>query len=408
MIKIEVKVCDVIMGSGKTESAITLMNEDVNSRYIFITPYLDEVERIKNGCINREFKDPKNLGSGKLNSLHELLSKKCNIASTHALFRTYNNETIQLIRDGGYKLILDEVFDVVEQIDVHQHDIEMLVDEEILGVHPDGHVEWISKTYEGKFLGILKDVCDTGNVILYNHRLMLWTFPIEIFKVFKDVIVLTYLFDAQFQKYYFDMNGVSIKRIGTIHKGNEFRFCEAPNIPEYVKELKDKIHIVDDDKLNAIGEDNTALSVNWYKKANEVSGQPKLKQLRNNISNVYKNRYKSASDKNLWTTFKDYKDMLKGKGYTGGFLSYNVRATNAYRNCDHLAYCVNVFYNPFMKAYFESHGVEIKQDEYALGEMIQWIWRSAIRDGNEIWVYIPSRRMRTLLIDWLDNQSKVL
>ena len=96
---------------------------------------------------------------------------------------------------------------------------------------------------------------------------------------------------------------------------------------------------------------------------------------------------------------------MKGKGYTKGFLSYNIRATNAYRGRDHLAYCVNVFYNPLMKNYFLDHGVEVKENEYALGEMIQWIWRSAIRDGKEIWIYVPSRRMRELLKQWLDDLS---
>jgi hypothetical protein len=38
--------------------------------------------------------------------------------------------------------------------------------------------------------------------------------------------------------------------------------------------------------------------------------------------------------------------------------------------------------------------------------MIQWIWRSAIRDGEEVYLYIPSKRMRTLLTDWMDNISK--
>ena len=49
----QVKVCDTIMGAGKTESAITLMNQDTESKYIFITPYLDEVERIKQKCSKR-------------------------------------------------------------------------------------------------------------------------------------------------------------------------------------------------------------------------------------------------------------------------------------------------------------------------------------------------------------------
>ena len=37
--------------------------------------------------------------------------------------------------------------------------------------------------------------------------------------------------------------------------------------------------------------------------------------------------------------------------------------------------------------------------------MIQWIWRSAIRDGKEVWVYVPSRRMRDLLRQWLLDLS---
>ena len=47
----------------------------------------------------------------------------------------------------------------------------------------------------------------------------------------------------------------------------------------------------------------------------------------------------------------------------------------------------------------------MEENEYALGEMIQWIWRSAIRDGKEIWIYVPSRRMRELLKQWLIDLS---
>ena len=96
-----VKVCDTIMGAGKTESAITLMNQDKESRYVFITPYLDEVERIKRSCVGRNFKDPQSKGRGKLDDLHRLLSMRDNIASTHALFESYNSETISLISSGS-------------------------------------------------------------------------------------------------------------------------------------------------------------------------------------------------------------------------------------------------------------------------------------------------------------------
>ena len=42
------------------------------------------------------------------------------------------------------------------------------------------------------------------------------------------------------------------------------------------------------------------------------------------------------------------------------------------------------------------------EDLYGLSEMIQWIWRSRIRNGEKINIYVPSIRMRTLLKSWLD------
>lgn len=398
------KVCDTIMGAGKTESAITLMNQDKESRYVFITPYLDEVERIKKCCSEREFRDPQSKGRGKLDNLHYLLSAKENIASTHALFETYNDRTIELIEGGGYKLILDEVFQAVQTIKISPKDLQMLQNE-MIEIDQTCRVRWIKDDYEGRFED-LRDMCMTGNVILYNDCLLLWKFPIEVFRAFDEVIILTYMFDAQVQKYYFDVNGIDVQKIGTVRENGVYHFCDIPHMPAYVKTLPDKIHIIEDEKLNRIGETRSSLSVTWYNKARASKGQPLIKQLRNNLENLFRNKLGSPSDKNLWTTFKDYQNLLKGKGYTKSFLSYNVRATNAYRNRNCLAYCVNVYYNPLLKNYFQDQGVEVREDEYALSEMIQWVWRSAIRDGKEIWIYIPSRRMRELFQDWLDEVSK--
>lgn len=38
-----------------------------------------------------------------------------------------------------------------------------------------------------------------------------------------------------------------------------------------------------------------------------------------------------------------------------------------------------------------------KMQKYALSEMIQWIFRSRIRNNESINIYIPSSRMRNLL-----------
>lgn len=397
-----VKVCDMIMGSGKTLSAITQMNQDKDCRYIFITPYLEEVKRIKASCSERHFKDPQRKSEGgKLENLRYLLSSKCNIVSTHALFEACNKDIVDLILDGKYKLILDEAFQPIRIIKISPKDLQILMDN-LIDVGDDGRVQWVKEDYDGRF-NDWRDMCITGNVILYNNCLLLWEFPIEIFRAFEEVIILTYMFDSQVQKYYFDTNGIEVQYIGTVFENGVYRFSDVPMVPEYVKELPTKVHIINDSKLNKVGELSSNLSSSWYAKARASKGQPLIKQMCNNLSNFFKHKCESSSDRNMWTVFKDCQTLLKGKGYTKGFLPCNIRSTNAYMEKDCLAYCVNVYYNPLLKSYFRERGVEVREDEYALSEMIQWIWRSAIRNGNEIWVYIPSRRMRELFQNWLNS-----
>ena len=130
-----------------------------------------------------------------------------------------------------------------------------------------------------------------------------------------------------------------------------------------------------------------------------------MKQLKNNTINFFNNKLKSKSSNNIWTTFKDFKLILSGKGYTKGFVSSNMRATNEYMNCTAVAYLVNKYFNPYIKRFFTSHNIEVYEDQYAVSEMVQFIWRSAIRQGRSINVYIPSKRMRNLLKKWINEQE---
>jgi len=91
------------MGSGKSSFAINYMNK-TDDRFIYITPFLSEIERVKKDITNKKFYDPKNFGNGKLDSLKKLLEEGKNIASTHALFSTADQETVQLLESQGYTL----------------------------------------------------------------------------------------------------------------------------------------------------------------------------------------------------------------------------------------------------------------------------------------------------------------
>ena len=75
-----VRVIDSIMGSGKTQKSIEIMNKS-DKRFIYITPYLSEVKRIKDKVTTKRFYEPKQLGKGKMSSLKELIrdGEKINI-----------------------------------------------------------------------------------------------------------------------------------------------------------------------------------------------------------------------------------------------------------------------------------------------------------------------------------------
>ena len=83
-----------------------------------------------------------------------------------------------------------------------------------------------------------------------------------------------------------------------------------------------------------------------------------------------------------------------------GFVSLGSRATNMYIDKTCLAYLANIYLNPYIAQFFNSKGVKVDEDKYALSEMLQWIFRSAVRAENDVNIYIPSKRMRELLQNW--------
>lgn len=64
-------------------------------------------------------------------------------------------------------------------------------------------------------------------------------------------------------------------------------------------------------------------------------------------------------------------------------------------------FIVNRFINPFMKNVFTNKDIPVDEDEFALSEMLQFIFRSSVRNVEPIHIYIPSSRMRKLLEDWM-------
>ncbi len=405
------------MGSGKTQSAITYMNEYPDKKYLYVTPYLSETERICAGCPDLNFQLPSN-ESPKYEhkkTLHtaELIARGCNIATTHQAVNQYPPEMIELIKQQGYVLFIDEELQVLketkeEDVMFSQGDLDALVDGGYIWFDGESY-QPTDKEYTGMTAKRLVHLIRTHSMLRVDDGKAAfkyyWVFPAEFIRAFTDVFLLTYLFDGQDMKMFLDMNDIPYQKISTMRTPEgEYRFdmdMAYGWVPEYTKHLADKIHIEDDRKLNLVGKDYHSISKNWYAKEKNTAA---VKQLKDNLYNYFRHRHGDIpAEYRMFSTFKDAKSKIRGSGYSSGFVVVNAKATNDFCDKTVLAYCANLFLDRCKRNYLVSIGYEPNEDLYALSNMIQWIWRSAIRQGKDIYIYVPSRRMRTLLINWINS-----
>lgn len=399
----DVKIVDMIMGAGKTSSAINYINNSYDGcRFLFITPYKTEVARIKESCAKKNFKEPKEMGT-KLKGLKYLINNGENIVSTHALFHRFDSEVIDMCRARNYTLIMDEVTDVIEKYDISKEDFKILTQNFVDIDEATGLLKWKKPNddYYGKF-SEEKRLCELNCLALYGDSVMMWLFPIEAFNAFRNIYILTYKFKSQIQRYYYDYYKLPYKYIFVAGSNiDDYRFTDNEDEKQIIHyDLRNSIHILDDEKMNQIGDREFDLSKSWYIRNR---GNAAMKKLKNNIENFFRNKRKTKTKDNLWTTFADFKSELTSKGYGRAFVSVNMRASNEYRDRTSIVYPVNRYLNTGVKNFFLQHNVDVDEDGFALSEMVQFIWRSAIRDGKEIWIYIPSIRMRNLLISWINE-----
>lgn len=414
----EINIVEAPTGAGKTSAAINYMRGyrnttgDNDTRFMFITPFLREIERVKACAAEMRFCEPQARPS-KTADIKRCIRRNNNVASTHKLLSLFDTETIDLLENRDYILVLDETMKVFDNYDVSEYDLRVILDK-YGHVDDKGLLVWDHDQYNGKFdchkwSSLLQSVGLYGNNTENSKLTPFWMLPVNIFKSFKEVWILTYMFETQMQRYYYDLWGLQYKYWGVSEGeylgGGDSTFRFVPGRYHFDAGIyADKIHIVDSYKLNRIGNDETALSKSWYTRQND-SGL--LNDLRNNTYNFFRHYTDTSSNENMWTTFVNFRNDIKGKGYTKGFLPLNMRATNEYQHKRSVAYLANIYPNPMYANFLRSYGVEMDLDAYATSEMIQFIFRAAVRRGEEITVYIPSSRMRGLLEKWLRGDAVV-
>lgn len=409
-----VHVIDCIMGSGKTSYMLDFMKsvENIHDRYVIVVPILTEVKRWQEELTDPllptpmapEYRDDQN----KTADFKQLLRHRARrIIITHAMFDRVDDEVISLFRDGEYNLIIDEVPTPISEIRIHDGDLRVLITGQTLLINQETRqVTWNPKYLrESTSYKELRELCATGKVYYNEESKGLYKIsPYSAYLSCKRIFILTYMFEAQIISCYFKAKGIEYDKfsIEQMSGDGEYHLIDYNPIWDKSLDLKSLICICHNEKMNAIGKSNNAFGVSWMKR--HAKDYPQIKK---HMFNFIRNICKAKTNDVMWTTFKNYQEAIESKGCKQGFIAVNSRATNDYSDKTVVIYLANRFFSPKMKNYFGIEDKELRFDEdaYALSEMLQFIWRSAIRTGKPINLYIPSSRMRGLLEKWIEENS---
>lgn len=421
MIERKITVYDAIMGSGKTYKAIEKMKEylDSDQKFIYITPFLSEVDRVMKTLSSDKVSTPLSIGEkgkgvfkvdsklinsqgqidlnseltysylGKRAQFLKLAAQGENIISTHSVFIGLKREDYSFFKD--YVLILDEVINPVKVEFIGYKDIKILINEELIVVNDEtNEVRFIKEDYNDAAFRGIKTLCESGNIYLIDKCFLVWVFPEEIFQQFQQVKILTYLFEGSILCGYLKL----FKLKYTLIQEDE---------SDILKDIAELLNIYDG-RSNRCGNTKTSFSKTWCD--NKTKARSKL--ISHIVSNVFKRDFNTKSNENAFTAFKDFQSKFSGSGYTKGFIAVNARATNEFSNKKSMAYLANRYFDPQTFNFFKERGVTLNEDLWALGELLQWVWRGCIRNKQPMNLFIPNSRMRRLLEHWLKGTySKV-
>lgn len=115
--------------------------------------------------------------------------------------------------------------------------MKLLQDSGCITIDEDGFVIWNQDKadYDTQYNRI-KILAENKSLLYVNQKLLLWRYPPEIFTLFDNVYILTYLFDASILKNYFDLYHIQYMKKSIVYENDkyvlsDFIFQIQRNIP---------------------------------------------------------------------------------------------------------------------------------------------------------------------------------
>lgn len=399
----KIRIIDTICGKGKSTGMIREINNNLiehNDSYLFVTPFLNEVDRVIEECKDSNFKQPeRSKYKPKYLDLMDLVNEEQNIVMTHTLLK--NLSISQLSKFKEYHLVLDEVLDLVSQYKtVPPKDIAKMLEDKTIEAEDSGLLR-ILKEEDFAYTNFveMKRLIDEEKLYLYGGKAVVFELPVEIITSFKSATILSYMVEGSWLYQLLKAHNLTVLKKQISDNGD---------IIDWNKELADKrakeafklitLHYSDNERNDynlKMLKTERVLSYSAQKAWN--------KERRLKVGNIVRNYFRSESGLSKYCMYSSYGDKMNIKDfcYDECFVAYSCRATNDYSHKNILAYVIDKYNNPVLTNYVkEKYDVEVDSDKASLDCLIQWIFRSSIRGGEPINLFLPSKRMRELLIKW--------
>ncbi|MGB3222546.1 MAG: DEAD/DEAH box helicase family protein [Desulforhopalus sp.] len=440
-----VKAVDAVMGTGKSTWVMLTMGE---RRTVIVVPRLSEVERYE-----RDLKDLDGVVAltdsdtdkrTKKTRFIEALMDAQVIITTHQLFEDHlTSETFETIKQGEWWLVLDEVpvvFDPVKLVSgtvIDGYVAKGFVQEEKLNdkvskltVNPltyKGYCDLPASEATANEKRMLLEATKKDVLIVkkedQTRGFTIFSLREERLDAFKGVTVLTYPFKGSDLDYWLKIKGYLVEhyeltRHAKTHSLDDFSL--QPHSGEYSGgQFKDLIEMIGDKpqrgKKIPYGDKSNHFS------ANEMRGMKAKDKKLDSTKVTLRREFRNKADMNRWADNEDFmftclkesvplwadKDRKLNVDFIGpvNHVPFNTIATNDYSHKTQLAFLYNVFQFPEISNLVEAFDLECDENQYSLYTIIQWVWRSAIREGHKVRLYIPSKRMRDTLSKWLNNNN---
>ena len=427
-----VEILDVLMGSGKTHAGLRYIEnmalEDPNARWIFCTVFLDDIDERtgENPSVGHLWVSPTAMAdSTKTDDLITLLSSnKQLIAISHSLLlQAYSDQIVRrLIESRGYSLFLDETLDLINPYDgVNLSEFQWHMDEGRLKVDNsnNGKVVWTDSSVN-KYEELSVDrLVRSDRVYAGINGKQISLVNVEdanLLTMFSRVIISTYSFEGTVMAAWMAIHKIAYIPCKDI---TCFRLTKKSDIRKNITMINKY------DKLF----NRLSLSTAWYEKATAeqfalinrtirnigdstgCKGNPQLLAYTMPRSVLGTQNKKRAIQPPGYPHTKCLTDA-QGKEIEGtkdkvksAHINCNARASNDYAHKRVMIHVYDRHPNIMVANFLFCHGIPLNREVFAVNELVQWIWRSAIRNGEPIQVAILSQRMREYFTRWINSDD---